>query len=386
MVFQHFMLADNFTVWENIVLGREPGTRRSPRRRRRPAGGSASCPRQYGLAIDPDELVADLGVGEKQRVEILKVLYRGAEILILDEPTAVLVPHEVDELFTSLRQLTADGATVIFISHKLDEVLEHADAITVIRAGKTVGEIADPSSVTAEQLAEMMVGSELPTPETRERTVTDRVRLELRRPHGRARRQGRRDHARAPAPTPTSTETMAAGQAGRRPLDGVSIKVHGGEIVGIAGVEGNGQTELIDAIMGLVPATATVLVDGRRPITGLGTLGAPRGRASATSPRTASATAWCSRMPLWENVLLGHQNNPAVHRRGFVDRDAARRRADRRSSPASTCARRASTCAPSRCRAATSRSSSSGARCCAEPDRAASPPTPPAASTSVPRR
>ena len=147
MVFQHFMLADNFTVWENIVLGDEPGTRWNL--------GVAAAPRveirelgeRYGLEVDPDALVGDLGVGEKQRVEILKVLYRGAQILILDEPTAVLVPHEVDELFASLRELTAAGATVIFISHKLDEVLEHADAITVIRAGRTVGEIDDPSTV-----------------------------------------------------------------------------------------------------------------------------------------------------------------------------------------------------------------------------------------------
>ena len=177
MVFQHFMLADNFTVWENIVLGSEPGwpvlARNAARRRIRALGS------RYGLEVDPDELVSDLGVGEKQRVEILKVLYRGAEILILDEPTAVLVPHEVDELFASLRELTASKATVIFISHKLDEVLEYADAITVIRAGKTVGEVDDPSSVTAEQLAEMMVGSELPSPETRESTVTDRVLLEV---------------------------------------------------------------------------------------------------------------------------------------------------------------------------------------------------------------
>ena len=112
MVFQHFMLADNFTVWENIVLGDEPGTAgarstsRGARRTIRELG------QRYGLDVDPDELVADLGVGEKQRVEILKVLYRGAEILILDEPTAVLVPHEVDELFASLRELTASGATV----------------------------------------------------------------------------------------------------------------------------------------------------------------------------------------------------------------------------------------------------------------------------------
>ena len=194
MVFQHFMLADNFTVWENIVLGREPGwpvlARNAARRRIRALGS------RYGLEIDPDELVSDLGVGEKQRVEILKVLYRGAEILILDEPTAVLVPHEVDELFASLRELTASKATVIFISHKLDEVLEYADAITVIRAGKTVGEVDDPSTVTAEQLAEMMVGSELPSPETRESTVTDRVLLERRRSRRRARRPRRRGHPR----------------------------------------------------------------------------------------------------------------------------------------------------------------------------------------------
>ena len=176
MVFQHFMLADNFTVWENIVLGNEPGWPVLAAARRRRIRALSS---RYGLNVDPDELVSDLGVGEKQRVEILKVLYRGAEILILDEPTAVLVPHEVDELFASLRELTASKATVIFISHKLDEVLAYAGAITVIRAGKTVGEVDDPSSVSAEQLAEMMVGSELPSPETRESTVTDRVLLDI---------------------------------------------------------------------------------------------------------------------------------------------------------------------------------------------------------------
>ena len=179
MVFQHFMLADNFTVWENIVLGSEPGSPialdvRSARKRIRELGD------QYGLEVDADDLAAELGVGDKQRVEILKVLYRGAGILILDEPTAVLVPHEVDELFASLRQLTDEGATVIFISHKLDEVLKFADAITVIRAGRTVGEVEDPSSIGARDLAEMMVGSELPSPETRERTVRDEVRLEVR--------------------------------------------------------------------------------------------------------------------------------------------------------------------------------------------------------------
>ena len=166
MVFQHFMLADNLTVWENIVLGQEPGTALSLDIRQA-RSRIVELGKQYGLEVDPDALVSDLGVGDKQRVEILKVLYRGAEILILDEPTAVLVPQEVDELFASLRELTTQGATIIFISHKLDEVLKHADAITVIRQGKTVGEVADPSAVTSHELAEMMVGSELPTPETR---------------------------------------------------------------------------------------------------------------------------------------------------------------------------------------------------------------------------
>ena len=186
MVFQHFMLADNFTVWENIVLGSEPGSpaKLDIRGARRTIRELAA---RYGLDVDPDELIADLGVGDKQRVEILKVLYRGARILILDEPTAVLVPQEVDELFASLRDLTAHGATVIFISHKLDEVLGNADAITVIRAGRTVGEVDDPSAVTARQLAEMMVGSELPSPETRAKTIRPEVLLEVRDAHHRGR-------------------------------------------------------------------------------------------------------------------------------------------------------------------------------------------------------
>jgi general nucleoside transport system ATP-binding protein len=239
MVFQAFMLAANLTVWENIVLGQEPGTKFSlnaneARSRIRDLG------ERYGLEVDPDALICDLGVGDKQRVEILKVLYRGAEILILDEPTAVLVPQEVDALFMSLRELTTEGATIIFISHKLDEVLKHADAITVIRQGKTVGEVPDPSSVTSRDLAEMMVGSELPTPETRESTVTDQAVLELR-----------------------NVTVRAADDGGRDLVHDVSFTVHRGEIVGIAGVEGNGQSELVRSLVGLVPSTGTVA--RRRP-------------------------------------------------------------------------------------------------------------------------
>ena len=282
MVFQHFMLAANFSVWENIVLGQEPGTKLALK----PAEAKArlrELGEQYGLSVDPDAMVYDLGVGDKQRVEILKVLYRGANILILDEPTAVLVPQEVDELFRSLRELTTEGATIIFISHKLDEVLRHADAITVIRQGRTVGEVDDPSSVTSHDLAEMMVGSELPTPETREATVLRDPVLELR------------------------NVTVPSSEAGARSLvDDVTLTVRGGEIVGIAGVEGNGQSELVQAILGLLPSTGTILADGvditamstkQRRALGIGYISEDRQKDGLVMAFT-----------IWENAALGHQH------------------------------------------------------------------------------
>jgi general nucleoside transport system ATP-binding protein len=331
MVFQHFMLADNFTVWENIVLGSEPGNPvhldiRGARRR------ISELADRYGLDVDPEALVSDLGVGEKQRVEILKVLYRGARILILDEPTAVLVPHEVDELFASLRDLTEHGSTVIFISHKLDEVLGNADAITVIRAGRTVGEVDDPSTVTARQLAEMMVGSELPSPETREKTVRPEVLLEVRNltvgaaatqvsfdqlAHGDAASQSVVTQA-----STTSESTVPA--TALRALDRVSFSVHAGEIVGIAGVEGNGQTELVEAIMGLRDSSGLVLLDGKD----LGKLATLDRRLAGIGyvPEDRQRDGMVLTFPLWENVLLGHQGGAPFVKGGFVDRGATRER------------------------------------------------------------
>ena len=174
MVFQHFMLADNLTVLENIVLGAEKLHGIGVEARRTVSEISAT----YGFGIDPTVLAERLGVGDRQRVEILKVLYRGARIIILDEPTAVLVPQEVDALFANLRDLKAQGHTILFISHKLDEVLAIADDITVMRRGTTVGE-AKPAETSKRQLAELMVGSELPSPETGESTVTDEDQLVL---------------------------------------------------------------------------------------------------------------------------------------------------------------------------------------------------------------
>ncbi len=162
MVFQHFMLADNLTVLENVVLGAEKLYGIGDKARDKVQEISDT----YGFDLDPDELVEGLGVGERQRVEILKVLYRGAKVIILDEPTAVLVPQEVDALFANLRELKNQGHTLIFISHKLDEVLAVADDITVVRRGTTVASVR-PAEVTSHQLAELMVGSELPSPKHR---------------------------------------------------------------------------------------------------------------------------------------------------------------------------------------------------------------------------
>ena len=299
MVFQHFQLADNLTVWENIVLGDEPGSwwklgAREARDKIRELGD------RYGLEIDPDVMVGKLGVGQKQRVEILKVLYRGAKIIILDEPTAVLVPQEVDELFNSLAELTSSGATAIFISHKLDEVLEHADAITVIRAGKTVGEIEDPSTVTSHDLAEMMVGSDLPSPETRESTVTTDVALEV------------------------SGLSIRADDLLK--LDDVSFTVHRGEVVGIAGVEGNGQSELVEAILGLEHVESGTVTLFGDDITKSST-GARRHAGIGYIPEDRQKDGMVLPFPLWENCALGHQSQEPYGDGRWIKRDGALKRA-----------------------------------------------------------
>ena len=299
MVFQHFMLADNLTVWENVVLGNEPGSAfalNSKRAKER----IRELSERYGLEVDPDVLIGDLGVGQRQRVEILKVLYRGARILILDEPTAVLVPQEVEELFASLRELVAQGATIIFISHKLLEVLSVADAITVIRAGKTVAEVSDPSTVTARDLAELMVGSELPTPETTTSTVTDRVMLQV-----------------------DGLDVASSIRGAALALRNISLRVRAGEIVGIAGVEGNGQAELLEAIMGVRPTVAgRVQFDGK-DITRNSTK-ARREMGIGYVPEDRQRDGLVLSFPLWENVALGHQGSVPFSKGNLIDAAGSR--------------------------------------------------------------
>ncbi|GAA2624522.1 ABC transporter ATP-binding protein [Actinomadura fulvescens] len=294
MVHQHFMLADNLTVLENVVLGAEKlhGIGGKARRRIR------ELAQRYGMRLDPDRLVESLGVGDRQRVEILKVLYRGARILILDEPTAVLVPQEVEELFDNLRDLKREGLTVLFISHKLDEVLSVADAITVIRRGSTVADCVDPAETTARDLARLMVGSELPVPELRESTVTDR-------------------------PVLTLTGLTVRGAGGRPVVDDVTLTIHAGEILGIAGVEGNGQAELVEAIMGMRALDAGTIRLGEEDVTSW-----PTRRRRKTGigfiPEDRHRHGLLLESSLWENRILGHQTERPNVKGLWIDRSGAR--------------------------------------------------------------
>lgn len=321
MVHQHFMLADNLTVLENVVLGSEKlyGIGGGARKKIKEISD------RYGLNVRPDVLVESLGVAERQRIEILKVLYRGARILILDEPTAVLVPQEVDALFDNLRELKSEGLAVIFISHKLGEVLSVADEITVIRRGTTVG-TAVPAETTPRQLAEMMVGSELPTPETAESTVTDKAVLTVKNLTVYA--SGGASLGEVGAQPETATPGSAGATAGadvltaatapgaaKRILDDVTFTIHAGEVMGIAGVEGNGQTELIDALIGLKPADSGAITFLGDEITGWATR-KRREKGIGYIPEDRHRHGLLLESPLWENRILGHVTE-APNAKGF---------------------------------------------------------------------
>jgi general nucleoside transport system ATP-binding protein len=298
MVFQHFMLADNLTALENVVLGAE---------KLHGIGDDASreftaISERYGFGLRPDVLVERLGVADRQRLEILKVLYRGAKVIILDEPTAVLVPQEVDALFENLRDLREHGYSVLFISHKLDEVLAIADDITVMRRGTTVGE-AVPDQVTKRQLAEMMVGSELPSPEVTERTVTDVVELSLH-------------------------DVTLTDEFGRNLLTEISLEIHRGEVLGIAGVEGNGQAELVETVMGMRDASSGTIRLGDRDVTQWDTRRL-REAGIAYIPEDRHRYGLLLDSPLWENRILGHQTRAPSAAGPWIDRGGAREDTER---------------------------------------------------------
>ncbi|AFU04519.1 ABC transporter ATP-binding protein [Nocardia brasiliensis] len=302
MVHQHFMLVPVFTVAENIILGREPTKgfavldRAAARRQVR------ELSERYGFPVRPDALVADLSVGEQQRVEILKALANNVEVLILDEPTAVLTPQEIDELIEVLRAIAANGTSIIFITHKLKEVTRIADRITVIRRGKVVGTVEPDTAET--DLAELMVG----------RSVELVVAKTPAAPTG---------------PTLVVDGLTVVDAAGAVVVDDVSFRVDGGEIVGIAGVVGNGQSELVGALLGLrTPVAGTVAVGGWQVVSR-----SPRQHLEAGIgyvPEDRSHDGIIGTFSVAENLVLDLIDRPEFSRHGVLSPAAVKRNAAQR--------------------------------------------------------
>ena len=290
MVHQHFMLIPVMTVAENVVLAAEPRNGLLldyETAQRRVAELSA----RYGLAVDPEAKVEKITVGQQQRVEILKALYRGAEILILDEPTAVLTPQESEELFAIIRELTAHGTSVIFITHKLNEVLEISDRITVLRRGKTVDTVPTEGATEA-GLARLMVGRDVLLRVEKAPAQPGEVLLEVEGLH-------------------------VFDDRGIEKVAGVGFQVRAGEIVGIAGVDGNGQTELVDAITGLRPARAgAVRIGGHelRHAEAREALDAGIGHI----PQDRQRRGLVLEFSLAENIALHDYCNPPASRHGWL--------------------------------------------------------------------
>ncbi len=294
MVHQHFTLADNLTVLENVMLGTEPLWRaRSAVAAARTH--LAEIARRFGLTVPVNALVGALSVGERQRVEILKALYRGARILILDEPTAVLTPQESEQLFKTLAQFVSSGLAVIFISHKLDEVMAVADRIAVLRAGRLVADVARSRTNKAE-LAQWMVGREIAPAPARTARAAGSLVLQM-------------------------NDVHATG-SGRTPLRGATLSVASGEIVAIAGVAGNGQATLADVLFGLArPVSGTVSLAGAaygatpRSVIDAGVARVPADRRSVGS---------VGELSLWENAAVEQLRTPRFARAGVLKRAAMR--------------------------------------------------------------
>ncbi len=288
MVHQHFRLVQPFTVAENITLGDHRGRARSfiiePRKIERRV---AELSERYGLAVDPRARIWQLSLGEQQRVEILKALYRDARVLILDEPTAVLTPQEAEVLFVTLRQMAADGRTVIFISHKLNEVTAVSDRVTVLRGGRSIATVSTSDS-TVRSLASLMVGREFGVPERHALRETGECVLEL-------------------------DDIWAGGTPGTPVVKGVTLAVLAGEIVAVAGVAGNGQRELAETIAGMrAPHRGTVRVDGVR-VRG-GSPRAARNAGIAFVPEDRMATGVAPSLSIASNLVLRSYYERSVSR------------------------------------------------------------------------
>ena len=292
MVHQHFTLADNLTVLDNVMMGSEPLW--LPFTRRRAARDRLlRLARQFGLGVDPGAQVGTLSVGERQRVEILKALYRGARILILDEPTAVLTPQESEGLFAVLAQMVAQGLSLIFISHKLGEVLRVSDRVAVLRGGKLVAQ-ANARETTQAQLAQWMVGHAVSPPQ---------------------------HHPASHVGASVCLLQQVSTASGRERLDGVSLDLHSGEIVAIAGVSGNGQVALAELLSGTRAATGGRVTFMGQPLPAHPSDWVAMG--VARIPEDRHAVGVVGDLPVWENAVSERLRTPAFSRRGWVRRTAA---------------------------------------------------------------
>lgn len=238
MVHQHFMLVDNFTVTQNIILGKETSGKCGVVDLKRAKQEVLGIVKKYGLEVDPDAYISDISVGMQQRVEILKALYRGVDILILDEPTAVLTPQEINDLIEIMHRLVDDGKTIIIITHKLKEIKSSADYCTIIRRGKYI-QTVDVKNISQEELADMMVGHQVKLVVDKEKAVPGDVVFEI-------------------------NKISAKDSRGVYVLKDLSLKVRRGEIYGIAGIDGNGQKELVEAITNLIKVeSGTIKINGK---------------------------------------------------------------------------------------------------------------------------
>jgi simple sugar transport system ATP-binding protein len=316
MVHQHFMLVEDFTVLENIVLGSEQNLTLKPGLQRARVHLQQMAD-EYGMGVDPEARINTLGVGQQQRVEVLKALYRGADILILDEPTAVLTPDETDHLFRILLALKAQGKTIILITHKLREILDYTDVVTVMRNGGVVNTVAT-GETSAAALAEMMVG----------RSVV--LQADLIQPDAPQRLAAADAGAGAGAPTPTPAPVLQVrgldlrGERGEILLNQIDLDVRPGEIVGIAGVAGNGQSELLEILAGMRDPSGGAIAFNGQPIAALkGALPRAalyRNLGIAHVPEDRLRTGIVKSFSCAENAILGSQRDPALSKNGLLSR------------------------------------------------------------------
>jgi len=299
MVFQHFKLVENFTVLENIILGAEDGELLRPSLAKA-RSELKTLAEEYELNVDPDARIDEIGVGMQQRVEILKALYRRADILILDEPTGVLTPAEADQLFRILDRLRAEGKTIILITHKLREIMEVTDTVSVMRRGEMTATV-NTSETNSEHLAELMVGRKVLLRVDKAPTKPGKPVLEIENLH-------------------------VTDEKGVARVEGINLTVHAGEIVGIAGVAGNGQSELLEVLGGMREGSGTVRLNGAPlPLTGHGSDGRAR-RAShvAHVPDDRQREGLIMEFHAWENVAFGYHRDAAFQTGLFMNNKAIR--------------------------------------------------------------